>query len=68
MLLLSVLSFSGLPASAQMSAGQGGNMGSAQGGGMMGGGWSWGMNSGGLILIAIAVLINLGVVVMTKRK
>jgi uncharacterized membrane protein len=60
--LLSVLFFSGLPASAQMGTGQGGNMGSGQGGGMMDGGWGWGMNSGGLILVVIVVLVILGVV------
>jgi len=68
MVLLSVLFFSVLPASAQMGSGQGGNMGSGQGGGVMGGGWGWGMNSGWLILIVIVVLVILGAVVMTKRK
>jgi len=60
MIVLTVLFASGISAFAQMNTGQGG--------GMMGGGWGWGMNSGGLFVVIIAVLVILGIVYMTKRK
>jgi len=52
-----VLSFS---AFADMSTGQGG--------GMMGGGWGWGMNSGWVFMIIIAILVIFGIAYMMKRK
>ena len=60
MIVLTVLFVFSISAFAQMSTGQGGDM--------MGGGWGWGMNSGGFLMIIIAVLVVLGIVYMMKRK
>ncbi len=44
-------------------------MGTGQGDGMMGGSWGWGMNSGWVLTIIIAILVIFGVVyMMMKRK
>ena len=43
-------------------------MGTGQGGGMMGGGWGWGMNSGWLFMIILAILVIFGIVYMIKRR
>ena len=60
MIILTVLFVFSISAFAQMSNGQGG--------GMMGGGWGYGMNSGWLFIIIIAILVILGVVYMKKRR
>ena len=43
-------------------------MGTRQGGGMMGGGWMWGMNSGWVFMIIIAILVVFGIAYMMKRR
>jgi hypothetical protein len=59
MIVLTVLFVFSISAFAQMSTGQGG--------GMMGGGW-WGMGSGWIFIIIIAILVILGIGYMMKRK
>ena len=60
MFVLTVLFVLNISAFAQMSTGQSG--------GMMGGGWGWGMNSGGLFVVIIAVIVIFGIVYMMKRR
>ena len=43
-------------------------VGTRQGGGMMGGGWMWGMNSGWVFMIIIAILVVFGIAYMMKRR
>ncbi|MGA6994154.1 MAG: hypothetical protein WBX50_09675 [Candidatus Deferrimicrobiaceae bacterium] len=43
-------------------------MGTRQGGGMMGGGWMWGMNSGWVFMIIIAILVIFSIAYMMKRR
>jgi hypothetical protein len=65
MMVLTVLFVFPVSAFAEMRTGQGGGM---TGGGMMGGGWGWGMNSGGFLVVIIALLVILGIVYMLKRR
>jgi hypothetical protein len=60
MIVLAGLFVFNISAFAQMSTGRGG--------GMMGGGWGWGMNSGWIIAIIIAVLVFFGIVYMMRRN
>jgi uncharacterized membrane protein len=60
MIALTVLLVFAVSAFAQRSA--------DQGGGMMGGAWGWGMNSGWIIIIIIAILVIIGIAYMMKRR
>lgn len=60
MIVLTVLIVFSTAAFAQMNTGQGG--------GMMSGGSAWGMSSGWLFTVVIAVLVILGFAYMMKRK